>query len=146
MPCLCDCMNADDSSKSVIYILSSKSPVIWNVRGERFQDLQAEIWVHLIRCLIDTGWLITCNSRYFILFLTVCLCVRLMCGCCNPAFGSQITVSVIVVAVVHSKTNACSGCFYCMTFRLWFRLSVIQFFVSLRWFLNGNIEFLNVYC
>jgi len=48
-------MNADDSSKSIIYILSSKSPVIWNVRGERFQDLQAEIWVHLIRCLIDTG-------------------------------------------------------------------------------------------
>lgn len=39
---------ADESNKSVIYILSSKFPVIWNVRGERFLDLQAEIWVRLI--------------------------------------------------------------------------------------------------
>jgi len=38
-------LNADDSSKSVIYVLSSKFPVIWNIRGERFHDLQAEIWV-----------------------------------------------------------------------------------------------------
>jgi len=45
VPPLCANLNADDSSKSVIYVLSSKFPVIWNVRGERFPELHGEIWV-----------------------------------------------------------------------------------------------------
>ena len=44
----CVNLNTDDSSKSVIYILSSSIPVVWNVRGERFHDLRAEIWVCFI--------------------------------------------------------------------------------------------------